>query len=152
MIEKIVSGGQTGADRAALDWAIDHSIPHCGWCPKGRLAEDGTIPSRYNLQEMPTKDYPRRTEQNVIDSDGTVILTIKPLPTGGSMRTAEFAVKHHKPLLHLHSHEPDPGKKLADFVSMHQIRVLNVAGPRVSGEPTVGEFVTKVLDAAFESS
>ncbi|MEA3213252.1 MAG: hypothetical protein QOE70_6309 [Chthoniobacter sp.] len=148
-VEKIVSGGQTGADRAALDWAISRNIPHGGWCPKGRLAEDGTIPSHYDLQEMPTKDYPRRTEQNVIDSDGTVIFTIKPLLAGGSMETAEFVVKHRKPLLHVHSHEPDAGKKLADFVAQHQIKTLNVAGPRASGGPTIGEFVTKVLDAAF---
>jgi hypothetical protein len=149
VIEKIVSGGQTGADRAALDWAISRGIPHGGWCPKGRLAEDGTIPGRYILQEMPTKDYPRRTEQNVIDSDGTVILTIQPLLTGGSMETAEFGVKHHKPLLHLHSHEADAAKKLADFVTQHQIKTLNVAGPRASGEPTIGKFVIAVLDEAF---
>jgi hypothetical protein len=150
VIKKIVSGGQTGADRAALDWAISRNIPHGGWCPRGRLAEDGTIPCRYNLQEMPTKNYPKRTEQNVVDSDGTVIFTIKPLLTGGSMRTAEFAVEHHKPLLHLHAHETDSGKKLTDFVTQNQIKTLNVAGPRASGEPAIGEFVTAVLDETIK--
>lgn len=148
-LKKIISGGQTGADRAALDWAISRGIPHGGWCPKGRLAEDGTIPARYELQEMPTKDYLRRTEQNIIDSDGTVIFTIKPELTGGSKRTEDFAVKHRKPFVHLHAAVPEPGAKLADFVERHDIKTLNVAGPRASGEPTVGEFVLRVLNTAF---
>jgi len=75
MLTKIISGGQTGADRAALDAAIDLGIPHGGWIPKGRNAEDGTLPDKYQLQEMPTASYPKRTEQNVIDSDGTLILS-----------------------------------------------------------------------------
>ena len=73
MLEKIVSGGQTGADRAALDFAISKKIPHGGWVPKGRLAEDGPLPKKYKLQEMSTDSYQDRTEQNVIDADGTVI-------------------------------------------------------------------------------
>jgi len=72
MLKKIISGGQTGADRAALDFAIKHKIPHGGWVPKGRLAEDGQLPKKYKLTEMPTTDYQKRTEQNVIGSDGTV--------------------------------------------------------------------------------
>ena len=75
MIRKIISGGQTGADRAALDVAIKFNIPHGGWIPKGRKAEDGRLPDRYQLQEMPTPSYPERTEQNVIDSDGTLIFS-----------------------------------------------------------------------------
>ena len=71
-VEKIISGGQTGADRAALDFAILHDIPHGGWCPKGRLAENGVIATRYELQETSTKQYPQRTEKNVQDADGTV--------------------------------------------------------------------------------
>lgn len=128
MLEKIVSGGQTGADRAALDWAIARGIPHGGWCPKGRLPEDGTIPSIYQLQEMTSKDYLRRTEQNVVDSDGTVILTIKPLLSGGSKRTVDFALEHKKPLLHLHANETDAAELFAAFVKRHNIKTLNVAG------------------------
>jgi hypothetical protein len=72
LVQKIVSGGQTGADRAALEWAVEHNIPYGGWCPKGRLAEDGPIDLRYQLQETPSSSYPQRTEWNARDSDGTV--------------------------------------------------------------------------------
>ena len=96
MIEKIISGGQTGADRAALDFAIYHDIPHGGWCPKGRLAEDGVIEPRYQLRETSTKNYPERTEKNVREADGTVIFTIAPKLTGGSNKTAQLAAKLHE--------------------------------------------------------
>ena len=99
MLEKIVSEGQTGADRAALDFAIKHGIPHRGRVPKGRLAEDGPLADRYELKEMPSDSYPARTEQNVIDSDGTLIISHGPL-TGGSDYTREKAKKHKKPCLH----------------------------------------------------
>ena len=100
MVKKIISGGQTGADRAALDFAIKHNIPHGGWIPKGRRAEDGPLPERYQLKEMPTDSYPKSTEQNVIDSDGTVIISHGAL-TGGSANTAAMARKHGRPWLHL---------------------------------------------------
>ena len=90
MLEKIVSGGQTGADRAALDFAIKQKIPHGGWVPKGGLAEDGPLPKKYKLTEMPTDSYQERTEQNVIDSDGTVIISHGKL-TGGSAYTQKMA-------------------------------------------------------------
>ena len=72
MIIRIISGGQTGADRAALDFAIKHNIPYGGWVPKGRKTEDGTLPEKYHLQEMPTVQYANRTEKNILDSDGTL--------------------------------------------------------------------------------
>src|SRR2546428_7239726 len=100
MIEKIISGGQTGADRAALDFAIARGIPHGGWCPRGRLAEDGVISDRYQLTETPSANSAQRTEGNVRDSDGTVIFSIGPKLTGGSKQTAEFARQHRKPCLH----------------------------------------------------
>lgn len=149
MTPKIVSGGQSGADRAALDWAIQRGIPHGGWCPKGRLAEDGAIPAHYQLKEMSSKDYLKRTEQNVMDSNGTVISTIKPELSGGSKRTAKFAVKHQKPLLHLHPAEREPGARLCGFVTRHGIKTLNVAGPRGSGEPTIGNFFMQLLAGAL---
>jgi hypothetical protein len=149
MIEKIVSGGQTGADRAALDWAISRGIPHGGWCPKGRLAEDGPIPAKYQLQETSTKNYLQRTEQNVIDSDGTVIFSIRPVLTGGSKRTMDVALKRKRPVLLICPVAKDPAKMLREFVRGCEIKTLNVAGPRASNEPKIADFVMKVLDDTF---
>ena len=89
---KIVSGGQTGADRAGLDWAISMGIPHGGWCPRGRKAEDGVIPARYQLTETKSADYLTRTRWNVRDSNATVIFTLKPTLSGGSLRTAGLPI------------------------------------------------------------
>ena len=100
-ITKIVSGGQTGADIGALDAAICCNVPHGGWCPKGRKQEKRRkIPARYNLEEMTTGDYLKRTEANTVDSDATLVLTFGEL-AGSSRRTQEFALKHGKPCLHL---------------------------------------------------
>jgi len=147
---KIVSGGQTGADRSALDWAISRGVPHGGWCPKGRKAEDGVIPPQYQLTEMTSSDYPSRTEQNVLDSDGTVIISIEAaLGSRGSALTQRLAEKHHKPWLHVHAGALGPGENLRSFVVMHGIQTLNVAGPRASSEPGIAQFVRLVLDGAF---
>ena len=97
-ITKLISGGQTGADRGGLDAAIYCNILHSGWCPKGRKAEDGIIPAQYQLQEMSSADYLKRTEQNVVDSDATLIFTLG-MARGGSLRTIEFAHGHEKPYL-----------------------------------------------------
>ncbi len=151
---KIVSGGQTGADRAALDWAIEHGIEHGGWCPLGRRAEDGAIPMRYQLAETPTERWEQRTEWNVRDSDGTVIFTMGEILHGGSLTTGEFARVFGRPCLHL-SRRVDgdlASLKLRRFVEDHGIRVLNVAGPRATGEPGVGQFVRTTLEAAFGAS
>jgi hypothetical protein len=147
----IVSGGQTGADRAALDWAIGRGVDHGGWCPRGRKAEDGRIPDRYRLTETPTDRYVERTEWNVRDSDGTVILSLAKTLTGGSSKTVQFAREQHKPYLHLSSaaDAEHAAARLEAFVEEHGIRVLNVAGPRASTEPAIGEFVRATLDAAF---
>ena len=107
MIKKIISGGQTGADRAALDVALKLNITHGGWIPKGRKAEDGPLADKYQLQEMPTDSYPKRTEQNVIDSDGTLIIS-RGKPTGGSDFTREMALKHKKQLLHVDLNQTGP--------------------------------------------
>lgn len=146
MISKIVSGGQTGADRAALDWAIEHNIPHGGWCPKGRRAEDGAIDARYLLTETPTANYLQRTEWNVRDSDATVIFTMSPELTGGSKKTEDFAKKHKKPCLHLRPQLETPSWSLAQFLEHHKVKELNVAGTRGSKEPDVGAFVKGVLE------
>jgi len=151
LIEKIVSGGQTGADRMGLDWAIWHDIPHGGWCPRFRKAEDGKIPDQYQLTETPKSDYVQRTEWNVRDSDGTVIFTVAAALAGGSKRTADFATKHGKPLLHISytgSYE-SPGERLAAFVRENDIKALNVAGSRGSRELGVTAFVKLTLEDAF---
>jgi hypothetical protein len=143
---KILSGGQTGADRAALDWAIANNIPHGGWCPKGRKAEDGPIPAKYDLQETPSASYLQRTEWNVRDSDGTAIFTVSAKLSGGSKRTAEFADKHRKPWICLSvSSDQDAGAMLKAFFAAYGIKILNVAGTRSSKEPEVGMFVSATL-------
>ena len=127
---QIVSGGQTGADRAGLDWAIEHGVQHGGWCPKGRRAEDGGIPARYQLRETPSPTYIQRTEWNVRDSDGTVIFSTVERLTAGPLRTLEFAIRLHKPHLHLHSGLGESAAgALMDWLRQNQIRVLNIAGP-----------------------
>ncbi len=150
----IVSGGQTGADRAALDFALARGIPHGGWCPRGRLAEDGPLDARYLLRETASADYAERTELNVRDSDGTVVFSIAPLSSGNSRETLELARRHRKPALHLFRQggPPAPERVLLDFLDAHRIRVLNVAGPRASGEPEVGAFVREVLDKAWNAA
>lgn len=150
-LQKIVSGGQTGADRAALDWAIEHGIPHGGWCAKGRLVEDGPIEPCYELKKTPGSSYPRRTEWNVRDSDGTVVFSIAPALTGGSKKTVDLARKHGKQVLRL-SREggtTSPESDLLRFLEEHRITVLNVAGPRASKEPEVAAFVKQVLNKAW---
>lgn len=148
-LRKIISGGQTGADRAALDFGFWHDIPHGGWCPKGRLSEDGVIEARYQLQETSTKSYPQRTERNVRESDGTVILTMSAKLSGGSKKTAEFATNHDKPWLHLHPGDWQKEVNLLRFIDEHRIEVLNVAGTRASKEPGVYQFVKETMERTF---
>ena len=146
---KIVSGGQTGADRAALDWALRHNVECGGWCPKGRKAEDGPIDPKYPLKETPAAAYIHRTEWNVRDSDATVLVSVESTLTGGSKKTMEFARKHKKPRLQLCAGENAAADKLEAFTEKHRVKILNVAGPRASNEPGVGEFVMSTLDKAF---
>lgn len=149
-IKKIVSGGQTGGDRAGLDFAIKMGIPHGGWCPKGRKAEDGAIPETYMLIETPSANYLQRTEWNVRDSDATVIFTMAGHLSGGSKRTAEFAAKHRKPCLHLprHGGSHEPVLTLQRFVEANNVAVLNVAGSRASKEPELWKWAFETLEAA----
>ena len=154
MLRKIISGGQTGADRAALDFAIVHGIAHGGWCPRGRWAEDGTIDARYSLTETPSSDPAQRTEWNVRDSDGTLIISVARELVGGSKLTMEFAAAHQKPWLHLWRH-PDlevGARHLSEFLETHPIKVLNIAGPRSSEEPGVEVFVKDVCNAVLGNS
>jgi hypothetical protein len=153
----IISGGQTGADRAALDFALESDISHGGWCPRGRLAEDGPIPHCYQLQETPSRKYAQRTEWNVRDSDATVVFTTAAHASGGTALALEFARRLNRPSLHLSSQAGVTLEKttagaaaaLQRFLADHNVRRLNVAGPRGSQEPAIGKFVRDVLQQAL---
>jgi hypothetical protein len=151
MFKKIISGGQTGADRAALDSAIKLGIPHGGWIPKGRITEEGPLPDKYQLQEMPTNSYPKRTEQNVIDSEGTLIISHGPL-TGGSDYTRKMAMKHGKPWFHTDLNKLPTFQAatiINDWISKNRIETLNIAGPRASKDPLIYGLVTVILELVY---
>ena len=151
MIKKIISGGQTGADRAALDVAIKEGIPHGGWIPKGRKAEDGMLPDKYQLQEMPTVSYSKRTEQNVLDSDGTLIVSHGKL-NGGSALTRRLAEKHKRPHIHLDMNKLSVNEAvdaLRVWIGNNEIMILNVAGPRASKDPDIYNGTATVLETLF---
>lgn len=147
MLFKIISGGQTGADRAALDAALKFDVPYGGWLPKGRLAEDGPLDLRYSLKEMPTDSYSARTEQNVVDSDGTVIFS-HGKPTGGTDYTREMALKHGKQLLSIDLNltaTHDAASLIVSWIQMRRIKILNVAGPRASEDAGIYNDVFRIL-------
>lgn len=135
---RIISGGQTGVDRGALDAAIETGVPHGGFCPSGRLAEDGEIPSRYHLKETESRSYSVRTEANVKLADGTLILC-HGAPSGGTKLTLQLAMQHQRPFLvvDLSSSSDYPASLIATWVESHDIATLNVAGPRESGSPGI---------------
>ena len=149
-LERIVSGGQTGADRAALDWAIAHGIEHGGWCPRGRRAEDGRIARQYRLRETPSHAYAQRTRWNVRDSDGTLIISRSPELSGGSGYTARCAERLGRPWQHVHP-GADSITLVVAFLEQRRIRTLNVAGPRVSTDPGIYEYVYAILERLAES-
>ncbi len=138
-------------DRAALDVALRLGLPRGGWCPSGRKAEDGPLPARYPLEETPSTDYAQRTEWNVRDADGTLILTWG-APRGGTALTIGLADALDRPRLVLDlSADPDPSS-LGAWVSAHAIRVLNVAGPRESQSPGIYARAVRFLEAALTST
>jgi hypothetical protein len=151
MISKIVSGGQTGVDRAALDVAIKLDIPHGGWVPKGRIAEDGPLPESYRVIETSTAVYAERTEKNVIDSDGTLIISRGEL-TGGSEVTREMALMHGRPCLHVDLKQTAAFRAavlIARWLETHRIQVLNVAGPRASKDPRIYQDTLSLLESVY---
>lgn len=145
---KIVSGGQTGVDRAALDAAIAIGLDHGGWCPAGRLAEDGTVPSRYQLVETATSDYAFRTEQNVLDSDATLILYEGRL-RGGTLLTRKLCERWQKPYLLVHLAD-DPPAAACRWLAETAPRTLNVAGPRESSAPGIEDRARRFLIRLLE--
>lgn len=154
MLKKIISGGQTGADVAGLDVAIKHGIPHGGSIPKGRLTENGLLPEKYALQEMTTKSYPKRTEKNVVDSDGTVIFTHGRL-TGGSLLTQKKALQNSKPVIHLDMNKITVDRAvelLKVFIDENRIEILNVAGSRASKDHEVYDKTFQVVEKSIMKS
>ncbi|MGH8048750.1 MAG: putative molybdenum carrier protein [Chthoniobacterales bacterium] len=148
----IVSGGQTGVDRAALAWARRNGIPHGGWCPRGRWSESGPIPRIYRLRETRSRAVGERTLWNVRDSDATAILCLHTKLTGGTAQTARFCYDLEKPLLFLSAAIWTPreaGAALRHFIRKNDVHVLNIAGPRASEEPGAAVFTRAVLDHAF---
>ncbi len=134
---KIISGGQTGVDRAALDAAIALKIEHGGWCPQGRKAEDGAIPPQYHLKETETAEYRDRTERNVKEGDATLILVRKLPLTGGTSFTADLAKTHNKPCLVVNMTEAGSLKSARTWLQEQHPEILDVAGPRESFEPGI---------------
>lgn len=146
-LEKIISGGQTGVDRAALDVAIELGIPHGGWCPRGRRAENGIIPMHYELKEIEGSDYSERTRRNIIDSDGTLIVSSGPLQ-GGTLLTFNLCNKLGRPVrvILLPDQPPQHSDSLItapmsfwEWLAKSQVRILNIAGPRASKSPGIYE-------------
>ena len=131
MLKKLISGGQTGVDRAALDVALELGIPCGGWCPRGRRSEDGPVPDRYPLQETPAWVYPQRTKWNVRDADGTLICTFGQAQ-GGTALTVELAQQTEKPHLVVNLKEGVDARDVRSWLASNHIRILNVAGPRES--------------------
>jgi hypothetical protein len=154
MLRKIISGGQSGADRAGLDFAIATGLKH-GVCSQGRKAEDGRIADRYNLVELTTSSYPARTRRNIEESDGTVIFSLERLLSGGTKLTLEHANKLCKPVVHIYNARKEwilnqdslrlEIQALTDFQCSNKIEILNVAGPRESKEPGVYEWTLTLL-------
>lgn len=147
-LQRIISGGQTGVDRGALDAAIALGIDHGGWCPRGRLAEDSEIPDRYHLEEMKSSEYRIRTEQNVIDSDATLILYSGQLK-GGTRLTRQMAVRHKRPHLLVDLLADADTRRARRWLVKQEIEVLNVAGPRESSAPGIGQTAQEFVVAIF---
>lgn len=144
-IDKIISGGQSGVDRSALDFAIQHTIPHSGWCPRNRWAEDGQIPAIYNLTETLEDNPEFRTLKNVISSDASLII-FKGVKDEGSLKTIEFCKQQHKLFFEFDFSKKVDKKEFNDWLSLNQIRILNIAGPRESNSPGIYQETRSILE------
>jgi len=133
LVKKIISGGQAGVDRAALDTAIEQGISHGGYCPKGRWAEDGIIPSKYDLIEIESVEYDDRTHKNVVLSDGTLILHSGIINKGTAL-TKEYCIQENKPLMIINilGELKSVGNNFNKWIKENSINILNIAGPRES--------------------
>jgi len=149
LLEKVVSGGQTGVDRAGLDAAMAAGILVGGWCPRGKLAEDRRVPDRYPLTETPRRLYAQRTEWNVRDSDATLILNVGPTLSGGTAITALAVARLGKPSLVVDLDRPPEPAAIRAWLAARGVRILNVAGPRESKAQGVHARARTFLAALF---
>lgn len=149
MIKKILSNGQAGAARAALDWAINRGIEHGGWCPKGRRMLDGVLDKRYLLEETPGHNYVVSKEWNARDSDGTLVLTLERDLHGHALKSVEIAEKLGKPCLHIAGASEQTGSDLREFIERNGIQTLNVAGSPDSEELAIYLVVEDTLNEAY---
>ena len=145
---KIISGGQTGVDRAALEVALRHGTECGGWCPAGRLDEFGKIPDHYPVQELQYGSFAERTLQNVKDSDATVVIYLAEL-RGGTEQSVRFCVELERPYQSIDASTiatEDAAKLIMDFVRKNKIDILNIAGPRQSEWPEGYDYISRVLE------
>lgn len=153
--KRIISGGQVGVDRAALDWAMEHGVPHGGWCPLGRRAIDGSLPERYQLRETDSPSYAKRTRLNVRDSDATLIINQGKLD-GGTRLTVKCAEQLGKPHLCVQVDEDPSRGAIADdirrWLREGQFHTLNVAGPRETKRPGIYAITRELLDRVLVGS
>ena len=147
----ITSGGQSGTDRAALDFAMQHKIPCGGWCPAGRLAEDGIIPDHYPLRETASSDHSERTRMNIDESDGTLIIFINEMDEGTNY-TRRYAEETGKPVYIIDEASKTDPTAFRNWMEENKIRVLNVAGPRESNEPGIYAFAMNVMGKIVPSA
>ncbi len=150
---KIISGGQTGVDRGALDAALDLGITCGGWCPEGRLAEDGVISRCYPVRELPGADYRQRTLANVLAADGTLLIYFA-YPEGGTQETLRFCLEWQKPCLLIDAAELDVARaaqRITEFLDAFSIMTLNVAGPRASSEARACDYARSCLSSCLKS-
>ncbi|NIR28363.1 MAG: molybdenum cofactor carrier [Gammaproteobacteria bacterium] len=150
MLRKVVSGGQTGVDRGALDAAAACGVACGGWCPRGRRAEDGPIPDAYPLRETTSSDYRERTQRNVVESDATLIIARGAL-SGGTALTRDLAQRAGRPCLLLDLGSEPRVEPIREWLRAHDVRVLNVAGPRESQQPGIQREARRLLTAVLRS-
>ena len=153
MLLKIISGAQTGVDRAALDAAMALGVPCGGWVPAGRLDEDGVIPAHYPVKELEKGSFKQRTIQNLMDADGTLIIYHHAVE-GGTEETLFRCIKLHRPYHLINAAEISPeraSERAVGFVRERQITSLNVAGPRASKWPEGYHFAFEVVAGLIEA-
>ncbi|UCD33452.1 MAG: putative molybdenum carrier protein [Desulfobacterales bacterium] len=151
VLKLIISSGQTGAEQGALDAAIKYNFPHGGWITKGRMTEDGTLPERFDLNEMPTKSYSKRAEKNLLSSDGTMVISHGKF-TGSSALTRELAKKHNRPFLHLDLNVTPAfiaTSEINSWIIEHEIEILNVTGSSGSEDPDIYNDAMYVIEGVI---
>ena len=150
LIYTIISGGQTGADRAGLDFAMDHQIHCMGWCPAGRKAEDGPIDTKYSLKETPSSKPEQRTEKNIVFADGTIIFYLSNMDQG-TLLTRKLCLQYKKPLFVCSLLNKMDLKGILEWIRSNRIKTLNIAGPRESNDKGIYEATYRAMEAIFAS-